>query len=512
MKMSSRADASKSGLKAYFGDIHNHCGVSYGHGTLQDALSNARLQLDFVSVTVHAVWPDLPADDPALQYLIDYHRQGFLRAQANWPGYLQTMEQYNEENCFITFPSFEWHSIEYGDYCVYYQQGDDCPIIDAPDLPALRDALRSAGRPAFMIPHHIGYRQGSRGINWAAFNDEFSPVAEIFSFHGLSESSEGPYPYLHSMGPRHEHSTAQYGWAQGNVFGVVGSTDHHNAFPGSYGYGRMGVLAESLTRPAIWDAIRQRRTYALSGDRIALDFTLNGAVMGAICPPDDQRWIDVSVCGGDTIDYIEVLHNNRVIHRHSPLHDEPASGMDGRYKVYVEMGWAEQHEPFAWDVALQVENGLLRDVEPRLRGYSPTAEPNDDQFAYSELTFPEQNRVHLRTRTRKNHSLHSAATEGFVLEIDATAETQITVQFNGQTQTLNIAELATGSRTFYTGGFVSPAICLHRAVPRHEYTQRFAFTHHRHTTERDWYYVRVRQKNDQWAWSSPVWVAGTADK
>ncbi len=24
-----------------FGDIHNHCGISYGHGTLEDALRNA---------------------------------------------------------------------------------------------------------------------------------------------------------------------------------------------------------------------------------------------------------------------------------------------------------------------------------------------------------------------------------------------------------------------------------------------------------------------------------------
>ena len=36
---------------AYYGDIHNHCGISYGHGTIEDAYENAKLQLDFVSVT-----------------------------------------------------------------------------------------------------------------------------------------------------------------------------------------------------------------------------------------------------------------------------------------------------------------------------------------------------------------------------------------------------------------------------------------------------------------------------
>ncbi|MEZ4719329.1 MAG: hypothetical protein R2851_25055 [Caldilineaceae bacterium] len=117
-------------------------------------------------------------------------------------------------------------------------------------------------------PHHIGYRQGYRGINWRAFREAVSPVVEIFSFHGLSLSSEGPYPYLHSMGPRHEQSTAEYGWEQGHVFGIIGSTDHHNAFPGSYGYGRLGVWAPALSRDAVWEAIAQRRTYALTGDRM----------------------------------------------------------------------------------------------------------------------------------------------------------------------------------------------------------------------------------------------------
>ena len=41
-------------LGVFFGDLHNHCGLSYGRGSLEDALQNARLQLDFASVTMHA--------------------------------------------------------------------------------------------------------------------------------------------------------------------------------------------------------------------------------------------------------------------------------------------------------------------------------------------------------------------------------------------------------------------------------------------------------------------------
>lgn len=495
------------GYNVYYGDIHNHCDLSYGHGSLDNALQNARLQLDFVSVTVHAVWPDIPTDDPQLSYLIDYHEEGFTRAKSRWVGYLRAMENANQDGHFVTFPSFEWHSIQYGDYCVYYRQvQDDLPIIDAPDLESLRESLRQMETDAILIPHHIGYRQGSRGINWAAFTDELSPVAEIFSFHGASETSTGPYPYLHSMGPRHEHSTAQYGWAQGNVFGVIGSTDHHNAFPGSYGYGRLAVIAQSLSRDAIWEAIQQRRTYALTGDRIELGFTLNGTMIGGLCPAQATREIAVSVHAGDRIDTIDVLHNNQVIHRESIL-PQPVEDEAGRYKVFFEMGWGERDDPFDWDVTIEVEEGQLLAVEPRLRGLSPIANDPRADFAYTTVE-SDENQLRIHTKTRRNLSLHTPATEGVLLEIDGSERSHLCLTVNGQQQRVALRDLRTGARSFYTGGFVSPAYCLHQAVPQREYQHTFTLTHHHDTTERDWYYVRVRQRNDQWAWSSPIWVEG----
>ena len=55
-------------LHVYQGDIHNHCGLSYGHRVLVEAVKNTRTQHDFVSVTPHAAWPDIPVDDPGLDY------------------------------------------------------------------------------------------------------------------------------------------------------------------------------------------------------------------------------------------------------------------------------------------------------------------------------------------------------------------------------------------------------------------------------------------------------------
>ena len=69
---------SASNLKMYWGDLHNHCNITYGHGDMRDAFEAAKGQLDFVSVTPHAMWPDIPgADDPRLKWVIDYHTGAF---------------------------------------------------------------------------------------------------------------------------------------------------------------------------------------------------------------------------------------------------------------------------------------------------------------------------------------------------------------------------------------------------------------------------------------------------
>lgn len=501
-------DTAFSGMKVYYGDLHNHCDLSYGHGSLESALHNAQLQLDFASVTVHAAWPDLPQDDERLGYLVSYHREGFEKAQTNWPGYLARIREANAPGRFVTFPSFEWHSIVYGDHCIYYYDEADNRIIDAPDLLTLRRTVQKLVTPALLIPHHIGYRQGARGINWAAFDSALSPVVEIFSFHGLSERSEGAYPYLHSMGPRHEHSTAQYGWEQGHLFGVIGSTDHHNAMPGSYGYGRLGVWANALDRADIWAAIQQRRTYALTGDRIELGFVLNEVPMGGVAPVSGQRDIGVTVCGGDALDYVDVLHNNRLVHRETVF---PKATTSGRFKLHLEVGWGEQSDVFDWNVALAVEAGQLHTVEPRFRGYGPTADPPAGAvYAYSHMERDGENRVCFQTRTSQNPSLHTPATEGIAVELEGDAATHLHVTANGREQRFSLADLFTGARTFYMDGFVSPAVCLHRAVPLGESVHQFTFTHNHQSTSRDWYTVRVRQHNNHWAWSSPIWVDGQA--
>ena len=497
-------------LNVYYGDIHNHCNLSYGAGSLADAFHNARLQLDFASVTLHGHWDDMPQDDPRLGYLVDYHRQGFERARAAWPGYLRATDAANETGRFVTFPSFEWHSMRYGDHCIYFRDVATAEIFHVAHIEELRQRLRRHPHPSWLIPHHIGYRQGFRGINWAHFTSELSPVVEIMSFHGASEYSSAEPEHRHAMGPRDHRSTAQYALEQGHVFGFIGSTDHHSAHPGHYGYGQVAVWAEELSRAAIWRAISQRRTYAITGDRIALQFALNGSPMGAVIPYARDRQIEVSLDAASAIDYVEVLRNNRVIQRESVFGRE--ADFSAPVKVRLEMGWGELETLTDWDVDLRVEGGELLSIEPHLRGHDIGIPVIDDSTAcvLSHLDYDGGNRLQMRTQSPSNASVTSSSTQAITLQIAGDADSVIHGTVNGVDVALALAEIAEGARSFYTSGFVSPSFVFHRALPLAERRHAFTLSHESAGAEREWYYARVRLRNGQWAWSSPIWVEGRA--
>lgn len=502
-------------LNAYYGDIHNHCAVGYGHGSLQDALANARLQLDFACVTVHAHWADMPEASERLAPVVAYHEEGFERTAAAWPQVQAQVDAACESGRFITFLAHEWHSLAYGDHNVYYKQPPG-EILRASNLPALRNELRRLrreGHDVMLIPHHIGYHQGYRGINWDAFDEEFSPVVEIFSMHGASESSDAPYAYLHTMGPLDRRSTYHHGLAQGYVAGAIGSTDHHSAHPGSYGHGRLAAWAPQLTRDAVWEAILARRVYALTGDRIALAFMLNDGLMGDVLQGGPQRRLRVAVEGGAAIDYVELLHNNEVLHHHAVRPPATIDPFSAPLKVYVAVGWGEKDQNVDWDVTVSVEGGELHDVEPRFRGHEIIAPQAGDEDTYVFSRWQRQgNEVHFRTRTWGNPTTTTAALQGVNLTLSGGPQTLLRGHFNGKTETVRLDELLAGPRSGYLGGFLTPAYAFHRAVPRAQYRANLDLSHESHGEGRDWYTVRVRQRNGQWAWSSPIWITNQEER
>ncbi|MDY6866990.1 MAG: DUF3604 domain-containing protein [Chloroflexota bacterium] len=499
-----------AGLNVYYGDLHNHCAISYGHGPLEAALGNARTQLDFCSVTGHAAWPDMPKPDGRIDYIIDFHKKGFARLEENWHDILKQLKQHNSPGEFLVFPGYEIHSSKDGDRTFLFKEfkGD---LILKGDIPNTIQYLKEIyAEDALGFPHHIGYPQGHRGINWSSYDQSFCPLIEMFSMHGCAEGRETTWPYLHSMGPSDGHSSMQHGLALGHRFGLLANTDHHSAFPGSYGRGRTGLWAPELSRQDIWEALRTRRTYALTGDRIDLRFSINGNLMGTDAPPAKKRRIKIDVNAGGAISYIDLIKNNHLLKRFTPADNTfvPHSGDMRRAKLYLEVGWGEKHKTAPWEVDIKLGNARILSVEPRFRGMEVVSpvEMGENHLPYRNGAWElvDEGQCHFEVVSQGNPTNTTPTTQGMCLHIAFAPDAKIQTKLNDHTITLPIERLVQGAYGRPLSNIDSPAYLFHRLPQEQE-------LHWKLTLEdgisepHDFYYVRVVQDNGQMAWSSPIY-------
>ncbi|MEZ5361494.1 MAG: DUF3604 domain-containing protein [Bryobacterales bacterium] len=293
----------------YFGDLHNHNDVGYAQGSLTRSFEVARNHLDFYAFTPHSYWPDVGHYDGKIE---NKWKHGFAVAKARWPDVVELARQYDEPGEFVTILGYERHGAAEGDYHILFPDlAGDYELIE--DLRELQAFAKRRG--CIMVPHHL-----QTGSATAHFVDQHrrlvSPVLEIYSEWGNAEHDRAPRPYKrHTEGGRWTKHTLHSYLEQGHRLGVVASTDDHLGYPGGYREGLAVIKATELSRDSIFDALRARRCYAVSGDRIALDFELNGAMMGSELPYARERRMRVAVRGWDQVDRVEILKNNRVIHR-----------------------------------------------------------------------------------------------------------------------------------------------------------------------------------------------------
>ena len=105
--------------------------------------------------------------------------------------------------------------------------------------------------------------------------------------------------------------------------GVTAGSDSHAGRPGlsnwsrvtrTYNGGLTAVFAKEKTRESIWKALYERRCYATTGPRIYLEFSINGYPMGSELNAN-KRKLDIYCIGTYFVFQIEVIKNNRTIHR-----------------------------------------------------------------------------------------------------------------------------------------------------------------------------------------------------
>lgn len=499
--------ATELGLRSCYGDIHNHSDLSYGHGPFPDALKKAALQLDFVSVTGHAYWPDMPVDDPSVSHIVEFHVKGFAKLAKAWPGHFEILRAAERPGEFAVFPGYEIHSNAHGDYTIVLADLDEAPMVLADDPEALADGLQKQfGDRAIAFPHHIGYRTGARGINWDSFRETLSPFVEMISMHGCAETSESDRGYLHSMGPVDGHSTMSYGLSQGHLFGIVGNTDHHSGFPGSYGHGRMSVLTTSADRSAIWQAMKDRKTSALTGDRVHLVASIDGQVQGSVVAPGSDKVLKVEAVAGGAIDSIDVVRNGMLWHRISPVLD-PApidTGEDEETLIFLELGWGARGTSHDWVVELWLDHGEFLAVEPRWRGpeiVSPL-EGDDSGHDLPQVRL-DGDRVKMKVTAEANPNNTTPSTQGIMLRSTLGKEAVLHADLNGRKIAVPAERLFQGAKSGNLAAIDSPAWRLHQLPRRNEWQWAGEIPLGQVSLGEN-IYLRLRQQSGQMAWTSPI--------
>lgn len=306
----------------FWGDLHTHSGGhtgadGCGDGSIDENYLYAR---DVSNLDIYA--------------LTDHDWQ--LTSPAMWRQRQEKAFSYYERGNFVTFSAYEWScrgaTRHYGHRNIYFLD-DGQPFFsykdENSDTPAkLWAALEKTGAEALSIVHHPSLARIAYNQNWEYHNPKFEPVAEIFSVWGSSESFDSPDRSTFS-----DHVPGTFlldALRRGHRLGFIASSDGHDGHPGGaeawtglalrpkpYGSGLVAVYAEELTREAVFEALRRRRVYAVTGARIQLGFWVAGHFMGeeTHMKAGVRPEIRISVEGIFPLELIEVVRDGHVIGR-----------------------------------------------------------------------------------------------------------------------------------------------------------------------------------------------------
>ncbi|MGE0311494.1 MAG: hypothetical protein AB7P21_07750 [Lautropia sp.] len=488
----------------FYGDIHNHNAHGYGVGSIERSVDIARTHLDFFAFTGHSSWHDMVPMEGGRE---QHWARGFARLRETWPRVQRVIADANRDGAFCAFLGFEWHSSRFGDQCVVFPQ-DHRPIHYAHDLDALRAFCME--ERALMIPHHLAYPSGHRGVDWDRFDECCTPVVEVFSEHGNAEDDRGPFTYhTHSMGGRETANTVRAALARGLRFGFVGSSDDHAGFPGAWGEGLMAALCEDLSRERILEAIRSRRVYALTGDRIEVAFSVDGAPMGACIEAGNAVEVAYRVSGRDELDVVEVIQDGLVVHRSFPsMSGVAAEALAQPVQLRLEWGWGpwgalalDRVTDWGFEVSLSGAR-LLRHF-PCLQSM-----PFDEQRRHRFVAAADGHRLTVRSYTARQNAYRENPNQSVVLEVAGRADAILAIDMDApvamRTET-TLGRLLDGSSHHFTGPFPKEAWQWHRVVPMAASALEDRVVLPVPTT-RSHVYLRVRQKNGHMAWVSPVFI------
>lgn len=285
----------------YFGQIHAHTDYSDGAGTCDQAFDyakNTAKQIDFLAITDHSNSFDNAdkaniLDGSMSSEWVEGHELADKYTDSTFVGfYGYEMTWSNGLGHMNTFNTAGFQSRTQKDYTTYSTALSNYYTTLKTDTGSISQF------------NHPGTTFGDFS-DFAHYDEDIDSLISLIEV-GNGEGAIGSDGYF----PSYEYYTRALdkGWH----VAPTNNQDNHKGYWGDANTARTVVLADSLTRENVYDALRNMRTYASEDNDLEIQYTLNGEIMGTILDqtPDSAN-IKVSLMDptDSSIGKVEVIVN-----------------------------------------------------------------------------------------------------------------------------------------------------------------------------------------------------------
>lgn len=285
----------------YFGQLHAHTDYSDGAGTCDQAFDyakNTAKQIDFLAITDHSNSFD-NADKASLSdgsmstEWVEGHNLADKYTDSTFVGlYGFEMTWSNGLGHMNTFNTTGFQSRTQKEYTTYSTALSNYYTTLKTDTGSISQF------------NHPGTTFGDFS-DFAHYDEDIDSLISLVEV-GNGEGAIGSDGYF----PSYEYYTRALdkGWH----VAPTNNQDNHKGYWGDSNTARTVVLADSLTRENLYDALRNMRTYATEDNDLEIQYTLNGEIMGTILDQTpDSAEIKVSLKDptDSSIGKVEVIVN-----------------------------------------------------------------------------------------------------------------------------------------------------------------------------------------------------------
>ena len=281
----SGTEPSEPEYNLYFGDLHSHTSYSDGEGTPDEAFEAAQAAgADFLALT-------------------DHH---YLLRDVEWADTLRSADEHSSST-FAAMAAYEYFIPGINELNIYgipYMPPAASNYRPTGVFPWIYDWI--AGEPGAVgqwnHPLSYGYPDAWDYFQFAFLNDERDEamgMLEVYNW-GYRDSS-----YVKAL---------DAGW---HMMPTATEDDHYGDWISPLGI-RTVLLAPSLAREDLYDAMREGRGYATLDDNLEIRFTVDGAVLGSnlLNPGAASYTASIEILDpdlvGDEITLVEIVSDNNV--------------------------------------------------------------------------------------------------------------------------------------------------------------------------------------------------------